>query len=160
MTSPGRERGLAIGLVAAQAALLLAFFAAPNGDAWTPPGWLEEIASVAAVAGGAVLVVAAVTLGRSLTVLPTPVERGSLRTGGLYRFVRHPIYTGLLAFVAARAVTSGSPVKVGLAAALLGLLAGKARWEEAMLRRRYPTYRDYAARTGRFLPGLGRRRGS
>jgi protein-S-isoprenylcysteine O-methyltransferase Ste14 len=39
-----------------------------------------------------------------------------------------------------------------LALTLLGLLTAKARWEEELLRRRYPGYDDYAARTPRFLP--------
>jgi protein-S-isoprenylcysteine O-methyltransferase Ste14 len=41
-------------------------------------------------------------------------------------------------------------------AALVGLLAGKTRWEEQMLVEEHPAYSDYAARVGRFLPGVGR----
>lgn len=154
-----RTRALAAGLLAIQAALLLAFFTAAPGDDWRAPRWLAGAASALGLAGGAVLILSAVNLGRSLTAMPTPAERGTLKTAGLYRFVRHPLYTGLLALVLARSVTSGSLAKAGLGAALFALLIGKARWEEEMLRRRYPGYNDYAARTPRFLPAPVRRRG-
>ena len=153
MTERSAERRwLAVGVVAVQAALLLAFFLAPRRHDWPVPDWLGAAGSIVVVAGAGVLVVAAVNLGRSLTPLPTPAPKASLRTGGLYRFVRHPIYSGLLALVFGGAVTSGSAVRLGLATALLGLLSRKAAWEEDMLRRRYSGYDDYARRTPRFVP--------
>jgi protein-S-isoprenylcysteine O-methyltransferase Ste14 len=143
---------LAVVIVIVQAALLVLFFTAPGGHDWPVPRWLAVIGSGVEVAGTALLVVAAVNLGRSLTPLPTPAARATLKTDGLYRFVRHPIYTAVLTLLFGATVRSGSAVRLGLAAALLGLFAGKARWEEAMLRRRYEGYDDYAARTPRFLP--------
>ena len=103
------------------------------------------------------LLVASFNLGRSLTPLPTPTRTATLRTGGLYRFVRHPLYSGLLALVFGGAVASASGVKLVLAAALLVLLNRKAAWEEDMLRRRYPDHDDYARRTPKFFPRLRRR---
>ena len=147
----------AVGVVVLQAALLVAFFLAPRRDDWPVPGWLAAIGSTAVVAGGAILVLAALNLGRSLTPLPTPAPRGALRTGGLYRFVRHPIYSGLLVLLFGSAASSGSIVRLTLAGALLALLTRKARWEEDMLRRRYPGYDAYALRTPRFIPLLGGR---
>jgi protein-S-isoprenylcysteine O-methyltransferase Ste14 len=157
MTDRART-ALAVGIVAVQATLLVAFFVMPGGDDWPVPRWLTVIASAVEIIGGALLLVAAVNLGRSLTPLPTPAEGGTLKTGGLYRVVRHPIYTAVLTIVFGATVQSGSALKLGLAAALLGLFTGKARWEEAMLRRRYAGYDRYAARTPRFLPGRRRRR--
>lgn len=148
---------LAVGVVAVQAVLLVAFFAAPGDDDWPVPRWLAAIASALEVVGWVVLLVALVNLGRSLTALPTPTERATLKTDGLYHVVRHPIYTGLLALVFGGTVASGSLVKLGLALALLALLTGKAHWEEDMLRRRYRGYDAYAARTPRFLPRPRRR---
>ncbi len=143
---------MAAALVAVQLALLLAFFTAPAGDDWTVPGWLAVGAAIVANAGGAVLILSAINLGRSLTAMPTPAERGTLKTTGLYRIVRHPLYTGLLALVLGRAITSGSLAKAGLGTVLFALLVAKARWEEQMLARRYADYGAYAARTPRFLP--------
>jgi protein-S-isoprenylcysteine O-methyltransferase Ste14 len=150
---------VAVAVVMAQATLLVVFFVMPGGRDWPVPRWLAVIASGIEVLGTALLLVAAVNLGRSLTPLPTPAARATLKTDGLYRFVRHPIYTAVLTLVFGATVRSGSAVKLGLAAALLGLFTGKAHWEEAMLRRRYAGYDDYAARTPRFLPRPRRRRG-
>jgi protein-S-isoprenylcysteine O-methyltransferase Ste14 len=150
----GGNRVLAGGVVALQAVLLVAFFLAPRRHDWPVPAWLATAGSTAVVAGAAALVFAALNLGRSLTPLPTPASNSTLRTGGLYRFVRHPIYSGLLVLVFGSTAASGSVVRLTLAAALLVLLVRKARWEEDMLRRRYPGYDDYARRTPRFVPRL------
>jgi len=155
--APPQSRWAAFGVVAVQAGLLVGFYLAPKRHDWPLPGWLATTGSVVVLAGAAVLVAAALNLGRSLTVLPTPAARATLRTGGFYRFVRHPIYTGLLAVVLGGALTSRSAVRLSLAVALLALLTRKARWEEDMLRCRYPEYEEYARRTPRFVPRLGRR---
>src|SRR5690349_16421461 len=93
---PGRTatRPVALAVVALQAVLLTAFFLAPPRQDWPVPPWLAAIGSAAVVAGGACLLVASFNLGRSLTPLPTPTRNARLRTGGLYGFVRHPIYSG------------------------------------------------------------------
>ena len=150
-------RSAAFGIVAVQAALLVGFLVVPGGEDWAVPRWVSLAAGAVQVAGWLVLLAALVSLGRSLTVLPTPTGRSTLKTTGLYRFVRHPIYSGVLAIVGGGAVASGRVVKLVLALALSGLLIGKARWEEEMLRRRYRAYDDYAARTPRFLPRPRRR---
>jgi protein-S-isoprenylcysteine O-methyltransferase Ste14 len=146
------RRLLGAGLVAIQAVLLFAFFMAEPGDDWDVPWGLAGAAGALGTAGLGVLILAAVNLGRSLTALPNPAERATLKTAGLYRFVRHPLYAGLLALVLGRTVTSGSLTKAGLGAALFALILGKACWEEQMLCRRYAEYAEYAARTPRFIP--------
>lgn len=152
MVTSQTRTALAVTVVAAQAVLLVALFAGPGGDDWTTPRWLRGFASAVEVAGWVVLLVAAVNLGRSLTPLPLPASSGTLKTGGAYRFVRHPIYSAVLGLAFAAAATSGSLVKLVLALALLALFTGKARWEEDLLRERYAGYADYAARTPRFFP--------
>lgn len=105
------------------------------------------------------LVVAGLTLGRGLTAHPSPVPGGELVTGGLYRWLRHPIYTFLLIAAGAIAVADASLAHLAAFAGLVVLLNYKARFEEGLLRDAYPGYAEYAAKTGRFLPRL-RRRGS
>jgi protein-S-isoprenylcysteine O-methyltransferase Ste14 len=138
--------------VVVQLALLALILLLPSGDLWEAPRWLDLLACTLFWIGAAVLVVGLVNLGRSLTPLPTPVAHGELRTGGLFRLVRHPIYSGIMAHVVGVAIRSGSLWVALAAGALIGWFTLKARWEEAKLRVRYPAYAEYASRTPRFVP--------
>jgi protein-S-isoprenylcysteine O-methyltransferase Ste14 len=154
-----RDTALAYGFVAGQFALLAVLIVWEPAPGWVLPGWLDRAAAIAGLAGAVWLVLGLLNLGRSATALPLPVVHGELRTGGLYRLSRHPIYTGLLAIAWSAGVRAASPWSLGVAAALTALLSAKARFEERELRRAYPGYAAYAARTARFLPvgSLGRR---
>ena len=140
-------------LVTAQFVLLLALVLVPRGGGWVVPPWLRVVAGVLGVVGVVIMLLGGTALGRGLTAAPLPNAHAQLRTGGLYRFVRHPIYSGLLLMAGAIAVVSGSVARLVVFAALVGLINVKARWEERQLMRRFPDYAAYAARTPRFLPG-------
>jgi protein-S-isoprenylcysteine O-methyltransferase Ste14 len=142
----------AYAFVAAQFALLglLAFWKQPAR--WTLPAWLHDAAVLLGVFGWVWLLLGAWSLGRSLTALPLPLETATLRTGGLYRLSRHPIYTGLLALAWSWAIAAAAPISLVLAAALTVVLAVKARYEEGALRAAYPDYPAYATRVTRFWP--------
>ena len=144
-------------LVAAQFALLAALVLVPGGDDWPVPPALRVATVLGVVAGVVIMLAAGTALGRGLTAVPLPNRHAVLRTGGLYRAVRHPIYTGLLLMMGSFTVASGSVLRVVVFVALLVLLTVKARWEEARLARRFAAYPAYAARTPRFVPGLRRR---
>ena len=147
-----RDRVMAWGFVLVQLVLLAAVFLLPGGDAWTPPSWLSDVAHGLSLAGLAAVAAGLVNLGRSATPLPVPVENGELRSSGLYRFVRHPIYSGVMTLVVGSAIGSGSIAIASVAATLVAWLIVKARWEERRLAARYPGYAAYAARTPRFIP--------
>ncbi len=75
---------------------------------------------------------------------------------GPYRLVRHPIYTGLIAFALATALDIGSALSVaGVVLITVGFWL-KARMEEAFLRRELgaEAYDAYARRTPMLIPGL------
>ena len=148
------HRRIGVGFVAAQFALLALVVLLPGGQAWVLPPWAATAALVVMAAGLVLMLVAALGLGRGLTALPLPNEHAALRTGGLYRWARHPIYSGLLLFAVADTARSGSWLTVAACLGLVVLMTAKARWEEARLAERFPDYRAYAARTGRFLPRL------
>jgi len=61
---------------------------------------------IGTVVGLAVMVIGATGLGRGLTATPLPNAHAQLRTGGLYRYARHPIYSGLLPTVASITVAA------------------------------------------------------
>ncbi len=93
-------------------------------------------------------------LGSSLTANPVPRESGKLIETGIYKYVRHPIYTGLLLATLGSCVQSMAVVKFFVWFVLLALLIYKARFEERLLVKKYSTYSDYMKRTGRFVPRL------
>ena len=147
-----RDTTIAWGFVVGQFALLAAILLLPSGSQWAAPHWVVSIARWLQLVGIVVLVVAMINLGRSLTPLPSPVAHGELRTGGLYRLVRHPIYTAIMALAIGSAVRSYNVVAAAATVALIAWFMLKARWEENQLSVRYPAYEEYAARTPRFVP--------
>ena len=107
------------------------------------------------VVGAAGLLWTGRVLGRSLTPLPVPNGAG-LVAAGPYRVVRHPMYSALVVLCLGVAVGSGA-LWCFASCLVLGVFFGfKARYEERFLVRVYPGYVEYGARTGRFVPLLGR----
>jgi protein-S-isoprenylcysteine O-methyltransferase Ste14 len=150
------DRRIAQLLVLGQFVLLALIIFLPGSDSWAVPSPVAGAAQVAETIGIIIMVVAATALGRGLTATPLPNAHAQLRTGGLYRYVRHPIYTGLLLFAVARTLASGSAWTASACLALVLLINVKAHWEERHLVKRFPGYAAYASRTSRFFPGLAR----
>ena len=146
--------------VACQVVLLLALILPTTGDDWAIPAWLQAV-GVALMIGGLVLVgLGSGKLGGALTATPVPNGRGELKTDGLYSFVRHPIYSGVLLIVAGLVVRSGRFIVVAIGIATVSFFFTKAQWEEQRLRDHFSDYDAYAAVTPRFVPRLGRLLGS
>lgn len=144
--------GRGSGWVVTQFALMAAIIAA----GFVPPQWptgardaLTAIGAVLAIAGIAFAVWAARSLGRSLTPFPKPLGAG-LVTNGPFGIVRHPIYTGGLAFFAGYALFASVPALV-LTAVLGVLWVGKIRVEERLLVAAYDGYAAYRVRVRRRL---------
>lgn len=144
-------------LVAGQAALLVALAVLPRRHDWPLPPVPRASAVLIAGSGVGIAVVSSTSLGKGLTALPLPNERAELRTGGLYRYVRHPIYTGVLTAAIGRTVLLRNRWAVPVSAGLVALLAVKSRFEETHLRSRFPGYEEYARGTPRFLPSISAR---
>jgi protein-S-isoprenylcysteine O-methyltransferase Ste14 len=142
--------------VAAQFVLLglLAF------EAWraTSPAGLRVVGGLAVLCGAAILSWGSSRLGRELRTHPAPSPTAVLRVDGAFRFVRHPIYSGLLLLAAGLTLSAASALAVAEWVTLLALLTQKARFEERLLAERFEGYREYASRTPRFVPRLARLR--
>lgn len=116
-----------------------------------------------AVAGLLVFVAALVlfyathkALGRNWSVTLAVRAEHSLVTGGVYRFVRHPMYTAFWMWAIAQALTLQNWVAGPAGIIGFGLLyllrVGR---EEALMRETFGTaWDDYAARTPRVIPFL------
>lgn len=87
-------------------------------------------------------------------VLPDPKQGTQLVQRGIYRSIRHPIYTAVLAITGGVALYHGALIPLLLWGALLVLFYVKSDYEETLLRRTFPDYSAYRKRAGRFLPKL------
>jgi protein-S-isoprenylcysteine O-methyltransferase Ste14 len=152
----GVNKTWAWGLVVGQFVLIIALILVPSGSLWPRNAVVWAVASVLFVVAGVVGILAGTRLGSNLTPNPIPKPDGTLETGGLYRYVRHPIYTAVLALGLGLATLGASWAHVAIFLILVMLLGTKARAEERLLRERFPDYRDYQASVGRFIPGVGR----
>lgn len=138
--------------VAAQAVLIIALALVPSADHYPTPTWVSRAANVMFWTGVALAVLAGAYLGRSLTATPVPTANATLKTTGPYRWVRHPIYTGVVLIVVAMAARSGNAVALMLGVLAIVFFHRKAAWEEQRLDERFDDYARYAERTPRFIP--------
>ena len=138
--------------VGIQVALLVAYIFHLDIGKFTPPSWLFATGSGLSLVGVLVLLLAMLQLNKSLSPFPTPKSDGELITSGLFKFVRHPIYSGILVFTLAYALREGNFWRLGVALLLYLLFHFKARYEETLLKGKYPDYEQYMRRTGRFFP--------
>jgi protein-S-isoprenylcysteine O-methyltransferase Ste14 len=150
------------GLVAAVACGVAAPLLAQSGDV-EPIGALDRtgvhVLGIALFALGLSSVVATQqAMGRSWRIGVDPGERTGLVTGGPFRLVRNPIFTGMVITWAGLAAMVPSVVALASVALLIASLEVQTRLveERYLLRKHGEDYAAYAGRVGRFLPGIGR----
>lgn len=90
--------------------------------------------------------------GNNFTILPDPRAGNTLSLRGIYRYLRHPMYTAVL--LCGAAVAFGAPsiwrwVALGVCAAVLVV---KVRYEEGLLTAKHPDYPQRMKGVARLLP--------
>lgn len=110
------------------------------------------------VIGVGATVVAQLAMGASWRPDVDPDARTPLVTSGPFRFVRNPILTATAVTVAGLALMVPNILALGmLVFVVIGIQVQVRRVEEPYLRAIHgPAYTAYAARTGRFVPRIGR----
>ena len=121
------------------------------------PVWFhgQRMAGALVIAGATVLVVWALVSFRSWRFRAKLDDGHQLATGGPFRVVRHPIYMGLTLLALGSAIWVPTPIM--WAGFVLMAIGGdlRARAEETLLDRAFGgAYREYCARTWRFVPGI------
>ena len=120
---------------------------------------LWPIGALLMLAGLALLVAAQLDLGTAWRIGIEEGARSGLVTGGLYRFCRNPIFLAMLAIMVAYALLIPTFLSSVLVVGTYIGVRQQVSAEEGYLARTYgEAYRDYAARVGRFVPGLGKLR--
>jgi protein-S-isoprenylcysteine O-methyltransferase Ste14 len=114
--------------------------------------FLKYAALVFAFIGLVIILVAILQLNKNLTPFPTPKESGTLIQQGLYNYIRHPIYTGIILTTTGFGLFDESIWKITIGIALWVLFYFKSRYEENLLAKHFSEYNVYRERTGRFFP--------
>lgn len=148
--------------VLAQMVLLVAFVMVPRYQPFDPAGLpLAVRYGAMGVAAGAIGLFALVLLGKglmdlgqNLTPLPYPREDGELVQTGVYSWVRHSLYSGLILGTLALSLWWFSLSHLGLCLALFSILNAKATREEVWLQERYPHYNEYQKRVKKLIPWI------
>lgn len=121
------------------------------------PSWFpgQRVAGSLVIAGGAALAVSALVYFRSWRIRATLDTSHQLATGGPFRIVRHPIYMALNLLALGSALWVPTAI-VWASFALMAIGSDlRARAEESLLTQAFgASYREYCARTKRFVPGV------
>ncbi|MCB1056871.1 MAG: isoprenylcysteine carboxylmethyltransferase family protein [Acidobacteria bacterium] len=115
----------------------------------------EGLGLVLAVAGAFLACWARFILGRNWSSVVQIKDDHELIEHGPYRYVRHPIYTGLLLVFLGHAVLVGELRGLLAVAIILASFWRKLRQEERWLTEHFgEPYRDYVKRTRALVPGV------
>jgi len=141
-------------LVLLQAVLFVLFLFYFNWLDVKLPEWIQNVALGFSGVGLVITIVALLQLNKNLSPFPTPKSNSALIKNGLYKYIRHPIYTGLLLMFFGYAVYSESFYRLVVASLLLILFHIKSRYEEQKLKEHFVEYEAYQTNSGRFFPKL------
>lgn len=117
-----------------------------------PVDGLVRVLGALASAGGLFVVVAGSnSLGASLSPLPAPRESNKLVQTGMYQYMRHPLYAGLILFAFGLSIAAESETRLLATGLLTAVLYQKSVVEEAYLVEKHgDAYKKYAADVKRF----------
>lgn len=110
---------------------------------------------VLTAAGLAFAIWARIALGTNWSGTPMIKEGHELIQSGPYRYVRHPIYTGLLLAVLGDVLVRARVIDAYILGLCWVLLIWKLKFEEKLMMRQFPDrYPEYRAGTKALIPGI------
>jgi protein-S-isoprenylcysteine O-methyltransferase Ste14 len=142
------------GWVVLQLFLFATILVSPKVEAVQLPLWLRIVGAVVILGGGCLGTLGILSLGRNLTAFPKPKEGGYLVSTGVYRLVRHPIYSGIIFGSLGWALLTNTLLGIGLAVVLFLFFDLKSRREERWLSEAYSDYPAYQKRVKKLVPFL------
>ena len=92
------------------------------------------------------------SLGQNLTAVPYPKDDAVLVESGAFRFVRHPIYCGIIFGALGWGFLNNSLLTLLFALLLFIFFDVKSRREEQWLRGKYTGYTAYQSRVRKLIP--------
>lgn len=139
-------------LVIIQVALLLLFIIIPTG--YSPPMIPAFLCFLLTTSGILIAAAGVLTIGKGFTPFPTPKINGQLKQTGIYKYIRHPMYSGIIVAGAGIALYNANIPRLIVCMILWIFFEYKSRYEEKLLQQKYPEYSQYKSVTGRFFPSF------
>ncbi|WP_299210453.1 methyltransferase [uncultured Dokdonia sp.] len=121
---------------------------------FTIPNGIAIAGILIAIIGFATILITLLQLNKNLSPFPTPKLGSQLIQNGLYTYIRHPIYTGILLLFLGYGLYVASGYKLLITLLLVVLFTYKSRYEEKRLALVFKDYSNYKKKTGRFLPKI------
>jgi protein-S-isoprenylcysteine O-methyltransferase Ste14 len=120
--------------------------------------WLQVTGLIIALLGIGAVLAAQLHMGASWRIGVDPAERTTLVTGGAFAVARNPIFTAMAVTSTGLTLMAPNAVAILAISALLAALHLQVRKVEEpyLLQTHGAAYTAYAARVGRFIPGVGR----
>jgi protein-S-isoprenylcysteine O-methyltransferase Ste14 len=146
-------QGIAYGLTWSIRRPIFTSFLPANYPAWSQLIWAAL--TVAIAAGSVWFAVAAVrALGKEWSITARVVEGHRLVQTGPYRWVRHPIYTGMFGMLIATGLALGHQFILAISWAIFGIgTLIRVRYEERLLRETFGAeFDDYVRRVPAVIP--------
>ena len=140
-------------LVGLQFALLFALATSPTSKV---SNYQLIIGFVLAFLGIVGILISMRQLGKALTVMPEPKKEAPFVTSGLYKIVRHPIYSFLLTLTFGFVLVKGSISAIFIFLSLCVLLRYKYGYEDQVLREKWAEASRYQERVPALLPRFRR----
>jgi protein-S-isoprenylcysteine O-methyltransferase Ste14 len=97
------------------------------------------------------VIIAILQQNKHLSPFPTPKNGTVLIQSGVYKHVRHPIYSGIIISAIGYGCYSSDFVRLVVALLLWVLFYFKSNYEELLLMNRFPEYSDYMSKTNKFF---------
>jgi protein-S-isoprenylcysteine O-methyltransferase Ste14 len=141
-------------LVALQFLLFTLYFWSPCKITIYQGNDLSLIALVLIIIGVIIMLLAVYALRKSISPFPSPRKNAVLIQHGIFKFIRHPIYTSILLTTIGWAFYSNSLFRIFIFVMLIILFEIKSNFEEDLLIKRFTKYANYIKITGKYLPKI------
>ncbi len=145
-------------LVGIQFGLLGLYLIPAKAFSFDLPTWISFVGFMLGFCGSIPVFMALFALNENISPFPSPKDSAVLVQHGIFKYVRHPIYIGILISCYGFAFYKANFFQIIIATLLLLLFIYKARYEERLLEKKFNDYSAYKKKTGMFLPLMRRER--
>jgi len=124
----------------------------PDSPLYRASGWLAVLLAAVQVGGLMVVVMSfrAFDGAMFLGLKPLPEHGEPFHESGIYRWLRHPMYSGVMLALLASPVQTVNSVHLSLGICLYFIIGS--RFEERRMLAEHPSYADYCRRVAAFVP--------